>query len=140
MSGLVTTFRVSSTALGLMASGYFYSYAFFQPVVGILVDRWKPRRIIVASACLMGIGSLVFCLARGFGSAFCARVIVGLGAAGVFVPFMWLSSRLFDPNEIGFVYAVWIATGNAGAVVAAGPLGFLAACLGWRERPCLWYQ
>jgi len=130
---LIATFDVSGTRLGVLASAYFYSYALMQPVVGILADRWKPRAVIALSATLMGVGSLLFAIAPSFSFALVARVVVGLGAAGVFVPFVWLTSRWFEPGQRGFVFALWVVAGNTGAVVAAGPLGLLASTIGWRE-------
>ena len=44
---LVLEFDAGATALGLMASAYFYLYAIAQPPVGVLSDLWGPRRLIV---------------------------------------------------------------------------------------------
>ena len=52
---LIDTFGTSGTVLGLMASTYFYAYGFMQPVVGVLVDKWKPRRVVTISALLMAV-------------------------------------------------------------------------------------
>lgn len=130
---LLKTFGVSSTVLGVMASAYFYSYGTFQPIVGILVDRYKPRRVISMCAFLMGVGSLTFALAPNFLVALVARVIIGVGAGGVFVPITWYISRWFDSSERAFPFSLVLVSGNAGAVIAAGPLGVLVAVLTWRS-------
>jgi len=130
---LTKTFGVSGTMLGLMASAYFYSYAIAQPVVGVFVDRWKPRKVVPVCALLMGLGSIVFALAPNFLVAFIGRVIIGMGAGGAFVPIIWFVSRWFSPNERTFAFSLMMVGGNAGAIVAAGPLGALIAIVGWRS-------
>ncbi len=130
---LVKTFGVSGTMLGLMASAYFYSYALCQPIVGVFVDRWKPRRVISICALLIGLGSMAFALAPNFLVAFTGRVIIGIGAAGAFVPITWFISKWFSLKERTFAFSLMMVGGNAGAIVAAGPLGALIARVGWRN-------
>ena len=129
---LMESFGVSGALLGFMASTYFYSYGFMQPVVGVLVDRWKPRRVVTVSTMLMSVGCLFFALAPGIGSAFIGRVLIGIGAGGVFVPCTWYVSKWFRLKERGFVFSLWLIAGNTGAIVAAGPLGALSSSIGWR--------
>ncbi|MBE0478296.1 MFS transporter [Candidatus Aerophobetes bacterium] len=129
---LVDSFAVSSTLIGLLASAYFYSYAAVQPLAGILVDRWKPRTVVFVSAILMGLGSTLFALATNFWVAFLARIIIGAGAGGVFIPIVWFISRWFSIKRRAFVFSFVMITGNSGAVLAAGPLGKLVSIAGWR--------
>ena len=130
---LVTTFGVSSTMLGLMASAYFYSYGLLQPVVGVLVDAWKARRVVTVAALMMGSGSVIFALAPNFWVAFVARVIIGMGAAGVFVPISWFITKWFSARRRAFIFSLLMMSGNTGAIVAAGPLGTITSLIGWRN-------
>jgi sugar phosphate permease len=45
---LISTFGISETALGLLASGYFYPYTFMQIPGGILADAWGAKKTITA--------------------------------------------------------------------------------------------
>ena len=60
---LVNEFGADATALGLMASSYFYLYAAVQPPVGILSDTIGPRRVVTIFTLIACLGCLVFGLA-----------------------------------------------------------------------------
>lgn len=132
-SDLVATIGISSTALGLLASAYFYTYTILQPVAGILVDRWKPRRVITIFGLVMGLGSITFALAPNFWIAFVARIAIGIGAGGIWIPATWFISRRFDPGKRAFIFSLLMVGGNTGAIVAAGPFGVLSVMMGWRN-------
>jgi len=91
----IETFKVSSTNLGFMSSIYFYSYAAFQPVVGILTDRWKPRKILTVSVIMMTFGALIYAYSPTFKIIFFGRLLVGIGSAGIFVPVSWIINKYF---------------------------------------------
>ena len=82
---LVSSFNISATALGVLASAYFYPYALMQVPVGILSDSWGPKKTIVLFSLIAAFGAIGFGLAPYFGFAIAARACVGLGLAAVFV-------------------------------------------------------
>ena len=49
---LVRTFHLGASDLGLLTSVYFLAFALFQPLLGVLLDRFGPRRIGSAAVCL----------------------------------------------------------------------------------------
>ena len=63
---LVETFKISSTSLGLLSSIYFYSYAALQLVVGVLTDRWRPRKILTVCIFIMTLGTLIYSYSPSF--------------------------------------------------------------------------
>jgi len=85
---LMKAFRISGTALGVLAAGYFYTYACMQLPVGLLVDSWGPRKTVSAFTLIAGVGAVLFGVSPGFGIATFARIIVGLGVSTVFVSSM----------------------------------------------------
>jgi len=128
----IETFKVSSTNLGFMSSIYFYSYAAFQPVVGILTDRWKPRKILTVSVIMMTFGALIYAYSPTFKIIFFGRLLVGIGSAGIFVPVSWIITKYFTYNR-GFLYAILMFSGNIGSILAASPFAKLITHFGWRN-------
>ncbi|HOW55833.1 MAG TPA: MFS transporter, partial [Syntrophorhabdaceae bacterium] len=70
---LVNSFNISATALGVLASAYFYPYGLMQVPVGILSDSWGPKKTIVLFSLVASIGAIGFGLAPYFGIAAVAR-------------------------------------------------------------------
>ena len=60
-------------------------YAVAQVPVGLLLDRFGPRRVLVAGALLVAIGQGLLALAGSLPWAIGARVLVGAGDATAFI-------------------------------------------------------
>ena len=54
VDGLMREFAVGAAVLGNLSAIYFYSYAALQLPVGMLMDRWGPRRMLALMATEIG--------------------------------------------------------------------------------------
>jgi sugar phosphate permease len=129
---LMTEFGADATALGLMASAYFYLYAVVQPPVGILSDTIGPRRVVTIFTLISCLGCLVFGLAPNMLMAGVGRGLIGIGVGGIFVPGLKIFSSWYKPTEFAGVTGIFLALGNAGNLSASLPLTYLVLLLGWR--------
>ncbi|MBA4390059.1 MAG: MFS transporter [Syntrophus sp. (in: bacteria)] len=129
---LVETFSISATSLGILASGYFYPYALMQIPVGLLADSWGSRKTVTFFTLLAAVGALMFGLAPGFETATIARIIVGLGLSGVFVPAMKTLAEWFRPGEYAKISGALMAVGGIGWLSASTPLALVTRSFGWR--------
>src|SRR5882672_7858769 len=57
---LMHDFAVVAAVLGNLSAAYFYGYAGMQVPVGVLLDRFGPRRLIAISTLLCAGGCLLF--------------------------------------------------------------------------------
>lgn len=129
---LVNEFSADATALGLMASTYFYLYAAVQPPVGILSDTIGPRRVVTIFTLVACLGCLVFGYAQNMLMASIGRALIGIGVGGIFVPALKIFSGWYRVNEFAWVTGLFLALGNAGNLSASLPLTYLVMILGWR--------
>jgi sugar phosphate permease len=129
---LLATFQTNATALGFMSSMYFYVYAFEQPLVGYLVDRLGPRRVIFLWTLIAALGCLIFGFAPTIGWASVGRAVIGFGVGGVYVPALKAFSQWFEKKEFSTMVGLFLAAGNMGALVATTPLVWMAQAYGWR--------
>ncbi len=129
---LMEAFSASGASLGAMSSAYFYPYALSQPLVGLLTDRWGARKVITLSAFIESGGALLFGLAPTLFLAAVGRGLIGLGAAGVFVPALKVLLPWFGARTFGQMNAVLLAVGNMGAIAASTPFAWLIQTIGWR--------
>ncbi len=129
---LLADFDANATVLGLMSSMYFYLYAFEQPVVGYLADRWGPRWVVTVWTLMAALGCFLFGLAPSIEWASVGRALIGFGVGGVFVPGMKAFSQWFRESEFATLTGTLLAVGNLGAIVATTPLAWAARVWGWR--------
>ena len=119
-------------AAGTIQTAYFWTYTAVQIPVGLIADRWGVRRVMGVCMALLAAGALVFALSGGYGEAVLARMIVGLGAAAVWVPGMRLLSEWFPPSERGRATGLMSAGGGFGGTLALVLVPVVATGWGWR--------
>jgi len=130
---LAGAFNIGATSLGLLSSAYFYPYALIQIPVGLMVDRYGPRKIVSFFLLLTGSAAILFGSASSFQLALWARVLVGLGAGCVYIPALKMLASWYRKQEFASLTGIMIAAGNFGALAAAAPLAWLVRQTGWRE-------
>ena len=67
--------------LGLLAGGYFFGFALTQLPLGSWLDRFGPRRVILAFLCVAVVGCVAFATATSFAGLLAARVLTGMGVS-----------------------------------------------------------
>ncbi|HTS54553.1 MAG TPA: MFS transporter [Burkholderiales bacterium] len=79
---LVADFALSADQLGLLTSAYLLAFAAFQLPLGLLLDRFGPRRTDASLLLIAALGALVFALAHQLPSLIVGRALIGLGVSG----------------------------------------------------------
>ena len=106
-------------------------YAGMQIPVGLLVDRFGSRSVMLVGTLMMALAQAGFALAESYPLAVVARVFVGIGDALTFICVLRLVSRWFSPRRIPFVTQVTGTLGQVGAVGAAVPMIWALGRFGW---------
>ncbi len=119
-------------AAGAIQTAYFVTYAVAQVPVGVLADRWGARRVMLVSMAVLAAGSLAFAVGRTYGAAIGARMLLGLGAAAVWVPGISLISEWFPAEERGRATGLMSAGGGLGGTIALIGVPWIASAWGWR--------
>lgn len=128
----VADLGLTYAAAGAIMTAYFWTYTAVQVPIGLLVDRWGARRVMLALMATLALGVLLFPLSRSYTRSLLARALVGLGAAAVWVPSLRLISEWFRPEERGRVIGILSAGGGLGGTAALLLIPLLAEWWGWR--------
>ena len=124
-------FHISATSLATFTVLQLVVYAGMQVPVGVLLDRYGSRAMLLVGLALMTVGQLCFAFAESFPAAVAARAVVGAGDAMVFVSVIRLVTVWFLVRQAPMVTQLTGLTGQLGAIAAAGPLSYLLHELGW---------
>ncbi len=103
--------------------------------VGMLVDRFGPRRVFTALLLIMSVPCLLFAMATSFWQLVVLRLAISCIGAG-FVVGIRLVGEWFSPREIGLAEGIYGGLGNFGMFAATFGLPMLALLFspenGWR--------
>ena len=106
-------------------------YAAMQIPVGVLIDRFGSRILLVTGGVVMAGGQLLLALADAPAGAVAARVLVGAGDAMTFISVIRLVPAWFAPPEVPVMTQVTGLVGQVGQILSAFPLVALLHGPGW---------
>ncbi|NMM44556.1 MFS transporter [Rhodospirillaceae bacterium KN72] len=130
---LMRDFSVGAGALGALSAFYFYAYAGMQMPIGILIDRYGPRRILSAAMAACLVGSLVFAFADNLGIASAGRAMIGAAVAFGYVGSMAIAGTWFPTRHFSLLIGILQSIGMAGAMTGQAPMSLAVSALGWRD-------
>ncbi len=125
--------NLTATQLGMLSSLYFYAYGILQVPVGIGTDKFGVRKLTTGGMISIGLGSLIFALARGALTIYAGRLLIGIGSAVFFISTIKTISVWFPPEEYTKMLGWTSLIGNLGALLAAAPFSLLLSLLDWRS-------
>jgi MFS family permease len=130
---LTRDLALSPQLLSLAAGSFFMALAVLQIPVGMLFDRFGPRRTVLALSGLAVVGSAVHGVAQTPAVLIASRFLIGFGCAGSFVAAIVLCSYWFAGPRFTTRLSWVFVFSNAGTFLASAPLAAATAWLGWRS-------
>lgn len=130
---LMQEFATGAAAIGNLSATYFYTYAGFQIPIGLMMDRFGPRRLLTVSAIACGIGCILFAMSPAYAGAFWARLLIGGAAAFSLVGAMAVAGQWFPPHRFALLSGLAMLIGLSGGVVGQAPLRLSVEAIGWRS-------
>ena len=129
---LARDFDLRASDLSWLSSIFFFAFALAQIPVGVAIDRFGPRPVMLATAVLTLIGAAVFAFAPGYLSLLLGRALLGLGCSSFYMGALTIYAREFSPARFGQLTGMQLGAGSLGTLVATAPLAWAAQTFGWR--------
>ncbi|MGC5022826.1 MFS transporter [Micromonospora sp. DT47] len=124
-------FDINASALATFTVAQLAVYAAMQVPVGVLLDRYGSRRLLLVGGALMVAGQLCFAVATDVRLAVAARVLVGLGDAMTFISVLRIVAFWFPGRRNPLLVQLTGTLGQLGAILGAVPLVALLHHAGW---------
>jgi sugar phosphate permease len=124
-------FGISATELATFTVLQLLVYAGMQVPVGVALDRFGSRKLLLAGLLLMTAGQLAFALVTSFPLAVLARGVMGAGDSMVFVSVLRLVTVWFLVRQAPLITQLTGQIGQLGAIAAAAPLSYALHAWGW---------
>jgi predicted MFS family arabinose efflux permease len=130
---LAREFGLSAAGLGLLSGIYFFAFALFQLPLGVLLDRYGPRRVNGTLLLVAACGALWFALAGSTLELTLARAVMGLGVSAGLMASFSAFALWYPPERLATLNGVAFASGMLGAITVTVPLEVALRSLGWRD-------
>lgn len=129
---LMREMNISAADLGLLTSAYLAAFGIFQLPLGILLDRYGPRRVESSLLLLTALGAAFFALGQSLAELAVARALIGLGVSACLMASFKAFSLWFPTERLASLNAAIMAAGGLGALASSTPLSWVLPTTGWR--------
>lgn len=124
-------FNLSASGFGLLSSAYYLAYVPMQLPVGVMLDRYGPRRLLTFACLICVIGTFLFTGTSIFWVAALGRFFVGFGSAFAFVGVLKLATIWLPEDRLAMVSGITSALGPIGAMLGDNFLEMFVEHWGW---------
>lgn len=129
---LVHDVSLSATDLGFLTSAFLLAFAVAQLPLGILLDRFGPRRVEAVLLTFAAAGALVFALAHSVAALTLGRALIGLGVSACMMAAFKAFVQWFDNDRLPFINGCLMGCGALGALAATVPVEWALGMVSWR--------
>ncbi len=129
---LVADLHLDPANLGLLTSAYFLSFAAFQLPLGMLLDRFGPRRVEAALLLFAALGAFVFARAESLTVLILGRALIGLGVSACLMAAFKAFVIWFPAERLPLANGVQMVSGGLGALAATTPIEAALHFTDWR--------
>ena len=127
---LATELQLDATALGLLTSVSFLTFAAFQLPLGMLLDRFGPRRVEATLLLFAAAGAALFAISSQSAELIIGRALIGLGVSACLMASFKAFVLWFPPLRLPAINGWVLAAGGLGALAATAPV---EAALHWTD-------
>ena len=129
---LVAEFGLGPAELGLVTSAFFVGFGLAQLPMGVLLDRYGPRPVVLCLQVTGAVGGVCFVLAESQSGLIAGRVLIDVGMAGSVMAGLKAANIWFDRERLPAIGALLFGMTGVGGMLATGPLAMLLKVLDWR--------
>lgn len=122
--------HISATAFGQLAAFYYFAYSPMQLPVGMLIDHYGPRRLLIFACFCCTLGSWMFSITSSIFIASCGRFLVGFGSSFAFVGALTLTMHWLPRKFFSLVVGLVTTLGMLGLVYGEVKITDIAVSLG----------
>jgi len=129
---MVADLRLDAADLGLISAAYFLPFAAFQLPLGLLLDRFGPRKVQAVLLCAAALGASLFAIGDSVATLALSRGLIGFGVSGCLMSALKAFAIWFPRDRLPLVNGVYMAFGSMGGMAATWPTEVAVGAVGWR--------
>lgn len=130
---LMLNYHINAAGFGLLSGVYMYIYSPLQLFVGLLMDRYGPRVLLLQACAMCVIGTYLFACSHSLTIGIIGRFLVGFGSAFAFVGVLKLAIIWLPPKRFAIVSGMAMALGKIGGLTGVNLLTALVSRFGWQS-------
>jgi predicted MFS family arabinose efflux permease len=132
LGDIMQQFHIDAAVFGQFSGIYYLGYALMHLPIGIMLDRYGPKRVMTGCILLTVMGTLPIIYAENWLYLLIGRVMVGAGSSAAILGAFKIIRMTFSEQHFTRMLSFSVTIGLIGAIYGGGPLGYMCASLGYK--------
>ena len=130
LTDIIDHFGISAATFGQFSGVYYIGYSLMHLPIGILLDRFGPRKVMSASILLTVVGLLPLVFSDYWVYPILGRVLTGMGSSAAILGIFKIVRMSFPEKRFARMLSISVTIGLVGAIYGGGPVNYLCEKLG----------
>ncbi len=132
MQDIVQQFNISSATFGQFSGIYYVCYASMHLPIGIMLDRFGPKKIMTICILMTSAGLLPIIFSESWILLFIGRVLIGMGSSAAILGIFKIIRLIFAEEKFTRMLSFSVMIGLIGAIYGGGPVNYMCSILGYK--------
>ncbi|MFZ4115449.1 MAG: MFS transporter [Chthoniobacterales bacterium] len=128
---IMQQFHINATLFGQFSGVYYLGYSLMHIPMGIMLDRYGPRRVMTGSILLTGIGLLPLIFSHYWAYPIIGRGLIGIGSSAAILGTFKIIRMTFKEKHFTRMLSIAVTIGLLGAIYGGAPVSRLFGLWGY---------
>ncbi|HEY4832279.1 MAG TPA: MFS transporter [Waddliaceae bacterium] len=133
LGDIMQQFNINAATFGQFSGIYYIGYSLMHLPMGIMLDRYGPRKIMTISILLSVIGLLPILFAEHWIYPIIGRALIGIGSSAAILGVFKIVRMAFSEAHFTRMLSLSVTIGLIGAIYGGGPLSYMTETLGYQS-------
>lgn len=128
---IMQQFNIDAATFGQFSGVYYIGYSLMHLPIGIMLDRYGPRKIMALSMLLIVVGLSPLVLTRFWIYPIVGRFLIGIGSSTAILGLFKIIRMTFSEKRFARMLSISVTIGLLGAIYGGGPVNYLCNIYGY---------
>lgn len=132
MDDIMQQFQIGAATFGQFSGIYYIGYSLMHLPIGIMLDRYGPKKIMTACILLtvVGLQPLIFC--EHWVYPIIGRLFIGMGSSAAILGIFKIVRMTFSEKRFPRMLSLSVTIGVIGAIYGGGPISYMSEVFGYK--------
>lgn len=129
---IMTRFNIDEVVFGQFSGVYYLGYSLMHLPIGIMLDRFGPRKVLTSCILLTVLGSLPLIYTDHWIFPIIGRVLVGIASSAAILGVFKIIRMVFEEKYFSRMLSLSVTIGLMGGIYGGGPVSFINEAFGYK--------
>ena len=132
LDDITRQFHIDAAVFGQFSGIYYIGYSLMHLPIGIMLDRFGPRKIMTGCILLTVLGLLPIIFAENWIYPIIGRALIGIGSSAAILGTFKIIRLTFKEQHFPRMLSFSVTIGLIGAIYGGGPVSYMCSILGYK--------